>query len=93
MKTYESKFTEQDCTYMRELIWKNALDLFKKRKGQSASSIIKMQRKFINELYLKGGKNSNKYKSVELLQNYFKNPNKHLAEQIFYNTIRKKTLI
>lgn len=92
MKIYECKFTEQDRSYMRELIWKNALDLFEKRNGQSASSIIKMQRRFINELYLKGGKNSNKYKSVELLQNYFKNPNKLLAQQIFYNSILKKTL-
>jgi hypothetical protein len=81
------KYTEQERTYHRELIWHNALDLFEKRKGLSHKSIIKSQKSLINNLNILG---KNKYKSIEVLDNYFKNPNKHLAEQIFYNTISKK---
>lgn len=81
------KYTEQERTYHRELIWKNALDLYEKRKGLSHKSIIKSQKSLINNLNILG---KNKYKSIEVLDNYFKNPNKQLAEQIFYNTISKK---
>ncbi len=83
------KTCEQDRTYYRELIWKNALDLFEKRKGMSQKSIIKSQKTFINSFQLRG-KYHNKYKSVQILENYFKNPNKLLGEQIFYNTIYNK---
>lgn len=81
------KFTEQDRTYHRELIWNNVLELFEKKKSLSEKSIIKCQKRLINNLNVLG---KNKYKSVEVLNNYFKNPNKLLAEQIFYNTINKK---
>lgn len=82
-----TKLTEQDHVYHRELIWQNALDLFNKKNGLTHISIIKSQKKFINNLNINGKK---KYKSIEVLNNYFKNPNKLLAEQIFYNTIYKK---
>lgn len=82
-----TKFTEQERTYHRQLIWQNVLDLFEKRNGLTHKSIIKSQRNFINNLNIIG---KNKYKSIEILNNYFKNPNKLLAEQIFYNTINKK---
>lgn len=80
--------TEQDRTYFRELIWKNAIELFEKRKGMSHNSILKSQRKFINSFNLNGYRN--KYKTVELLNTYFKSSNKLLAEQVFYNTVFKK---
>ena len=82
--------TEQDRTYYRKLIWENALELFEKRKGMSEKSIIKTQNKFINNFNIKGGKKSNKYKTIELLKNYFRSSNKPLAEQIFYNSVLKK---
>jgi len=81
-----TKFTEQECTYHRELIWQNVLELFEK-KYLTQKSIIKSQKKFINSLNING---KNKYKSIEILSNYFNNPNKLLAEQIFYNTLNKK---
>ena len=84
------KITEQDYTYFRELIWKNALDLFEKRKTMTPNSIIKIQRKYINNFNIKGGNKSNKYITVDLLNTYFNSLNKPLAEQVFYNTVLKK---
>ena len=81
------KFTEQEYSYQRELIWQNTLDLFEKRNSYTVKSLIKIQKKYINNLNIIG---KNKYKSIEVLNNYFNNPNKLLAEQIFYNTIKKK---
>lgn len=81
------KYTEQERSFHRELVWQNALDLFEKRNGQTHKSVIKSQKSFINNFNILG---KNKYKSIEVLNNYFKNPNKFLAEQIFYNTINKK---
>ena len=81
-----TKLTEQERTYHRELIWANVLELFGK-KNLTQKSIIKSQKKFINSLNIIG---KNKYKSIEILNNYFNNPNKLLAEQIFYNTLYKK---
>lgn len=82
-----TKFTEQEKTYHRQLIWNNVLDLFQKKNSLTHKSIIKSQKTLINNLNILG---KNKYKSIEVLNNYFKNPNKLLAEQIFYNTINKK---
>ena len=82
-----TKFTEQEKTYHRQLIWNNVLDLFEKKNSLTHKSIIKSQKTLINNLNILG---KNKYKSIEVLNNYFKNPNKLLAEQIFYNTIYKK---
>ena len=83
-----TKFSEQDRTFHRELIWKNALDLFENRKGMTHLSIIRSQKKFINTFHLPPSKN--KYKSVQILNNYLMNPNKLIAEQVFYNTMKKK---
>ena len=80
-------FTEQERTYLRYLIWKNAQDLFEKKNHLNHKSIIKSQRNFINNINVLV---KNKYKSIEVLNNYFKNPDKYLAEQIFNNTIIKK---
>lgn len=43
-----------------------------------------MQKKYINNLELTG---KNKYKSLIVFDNYFKSKDKHLAEQVFWNTI------
>lgn len=85
-----SKLTEQERTFLRELVWKNALDLFEKKEGLTSKSMIKIQKRFINDLNITG---KNKYKTIEILNNYFKNPDHFLAEQIFYNTINKKIMI
>jgi hypothetical protein len=87
------KTIEQDRSYFRELIWKNALDLFERRSGMTPGSILKTQRKFINSFNLKhGNKNDRriKYKTVELLDTYFKSSNEKLAEQVFYNSVLKR---
>ena len=81
------KIIEQDKVYHRQLTWENALDLFNKKNGMTHKSIIKSQHKFINKLNING---KNKYKSIETLNNYFLNPNKHLAEQTFLCTLSKK---
>ncbi len=81
---------EQDYAYYRELIWKNALYLFENKHNYSNNYIIKNQIKYINSFNLKGNNKNNKYKSVQILKNYFNNSNKLLAEQIFINTIIKK---
>ena len=81
------KFTEQDKSYIRELVWKNAVELFEKKKSMSPNVILKTQKRLINKYNILG---KNKYKSVKVLENYFKNPNKHLAEQIFWNTVYHK---
>lgn len=82
-----SKYTEQDRTYHRELIWQNAVDLFNQKQGMTNKSIIKSQKKFINSFEMNC---KNKYKTLDILNNYLKNPNKHLGEQIFWNTVNKK---
>lgn len=84
----ENKYSEQDCTVFRTLIWNNAVNLFEKRKQMSNTSIVKAQKKYINNFNT--FHNKNKYKSIDILNNYFKNPNKHIAEQIFWNTVSKK---
>lgn len=84
------KVTEQDRTYYRELIWKNALELFEKRNVLPQNAIINSQMRYINSFSLKGSKKSNKYKTIELLNTYFKSSNKLLATQVFYNTVLKK---
>lgn len=83
-----NKLSEQEKSYCRVLIWKNACDLFEKRNSMPSSIILKMQKRFINNYNLYG---KNKYKSIKVLDDYFKNPNKHLAEQIFWNTMYNKT--
>lgn len=83
-----NKLSEQEKSYCRELVWKNAQGLFEKRNSMPSSVIIKMQKRLINSYGIIG---KNKYKSVLVLENYFKNPDKHLAEQIFWNTMYNKT--
>ena len=80
-------YTEQENVYLRKLCWQNVLELFNKKKNMSSKSIIKSQIKLINSYHIIG---KNKYKTVKVLQNYFNNPNKELAEQIFWNTIKDK---
>ena len=82
-----TKLTEQELSYHRELIWQNAYYLYKKKSGLTHKSLIKSQKSFINSL---GTLGKNKYKSIDILNNYFKNPDKELAEQIFISTICKK---
>jgi hypothetical protein len=82
-----SKYTEQDRTYYRELIWRNALDLFNNKKNKTDKFIINSQKKYIDSFNMNY---KNKYKSLDILNNYFKNPDKNLGEQIFWNTINKK---
>ena len=88
-KKVSTKLSEQDKTLIRELIKENAIDLFNKRKGMTQNSIIKAQKKFIHSFNTFNGKNkTNKtYKTINILNNYFCNPNKLMAEQIFWNTI------
>jgi len=80
-------FTGQDRAYHNELIWKNLVNLFNKKQGLTIKSFIKSQKKFIHNLNLNG---KNKYKTIEIIKNYYNNPNKYLAEQIFWNTINNK---
>ena len=82
-----NKLSEQEKSYFRELVWKNAQGLFEKRNSMPPSIILKMQKRLINSYDIIG---KNKYKSVLVLENYFKNPDKHLAEQIFWNTMYNK---
>ena len=58
-----SKYTEQDRTYHRELIWQNAIDLFNQKQGMTNKSIIKSQKKFINSFEI-NCKNKYAYYSV-----------------------------
>lgn len=81
------KYTQQDRSYHRELIWKNAIELFQKRNNMNSKSILRTQRSFINNLDVTG---KNSYKTIDVLNNYFKNLNKNLAEQVFWNTVLKK---
>jgi len=91
MKNYKVyNYKEQTNSYYRQLIWENALSLFEKKSGMTEKSIIKAQKKFINSFDSIKGKN--KYKTIEVLNNYFKNPNKLLATQIFWNTFNKKNI-
>lgn len=84
---YNRTYSPQDRTYHRELVWKNAVKLFEKRNGMTPKSIINTQKAFIHNLQLSG---KNKYKTIDILQNYLKNPNKIIAEQIFWTSIYSK---
>ena len=81
------KYTPQDRSYHRELIWKNSISLFEKRNIMTSKSILHSQHSFINSLELK---EKNRYKTVHILDNYFKSKDKGLGEQIFWNTVLKK---
>jgi len=86
MKTFKA-ISAQDKTYLRKLSWENVVELFNKKNYMSYKSIIKSQIRFLNLNNIDG---KNRFKTIIVLENYFKNPNKHLAEQIFWNTIKKK---
>ncbi len=81
-------YTEQEKIELRKLCWENVIDLFNKKKSMPPKTIIKTQIKLLNKYKIIG---KNKYKTVKVLQNYFNNPNKELAEQIFWNTVKNKT--
>ena len=81
------KLTREDIDYRRELVWLNALNLFNQKNNYTLKSIIKAQKKYIHRLNLLG---KNKYKSVNVLYNYFKNPDKNISETIFHMTINTK---
>lgn len=84
------KYTPQDCSYHRELIWENAVKLFEKRNNMTSKSILRSQRTFINNFQLMG---KNRYKTIEILNNYFKSKDKELGKQVFWNTVLKKVKI
>jgi len=84
------KYTTQDRSYHRELIWENAIKLFEKRNIMTQKSILRSQRAFINYMELNG---KNRYKTIDILNNYFKSKDKGLGEQIFWNTVLKKVKI
>ena len=79
--------TEQEKTYLRELLWINVVKLFGKKNTMNPKTIINLQKKLVNSYNILG---KNKYKTVNVLVNYFNNPNKALSEQIFWNTIKNK---
>ncbi len=81
------KYTPQDRSYHRELIWENAIKLFEKRNSMTSKCILRSQRAFINNLELIG---KERYKTVNVLNNYFKSKDKGLGEQVFWNTVLKK---
>ena len=81
------KYTPQDRSYHRELIWENAVKLFEKRNSMTPKCILRSQRAFINGLELTG---KNRYKTVDILDNYFKSKDKELGKQVFWNTVLKK---
>ena len=81
------KYTPQDCSYHRELIWENTVKLFQNRNSMSSKSILRSQYSFINGLECKG---KNRYKTVDVLNNYFKTKDKNIGEQVFWNTVLKK---
>ena len=84
------KYTPQERSYHRELIWENAVKLFEKRNSMTSKCILRSQRAFINCLELTG---KNRYKTVDILNNYFKSKDKNLGEQVFWNTVLKKVKI
>ena len=84
------KYTPQDRSYHRELIWENAVKLFEKRNSMTSKCILRSQRAFINRLELTG---KNRYKTIEILNNYFKSKDKELGKQVFWNTVLKKVKI
>lgn len=81
------KYTPQERSYHRELIWKNAIELFQKRNSMNSKCILRTQRSFINNLQVTG---KNRYKTIDILNNYFKSKDKYLGEQVFWNTVLKK---
>ena len=81
------KYTPQDCSYHRELIWENTVKLFQNRNSMSSKSILRSQYSFINGLECTG---KNRYKTVDVLNNYFKTKDKNIGEQVFWNTVLKK---
>ena len=84
------KYTPQDHSYHRELIWENTIKLFEKRNNMTSKSILRSQRTFINNFQLMG---KNRYKTIEILNNYFKSKDKELGKQVFWNTVLKKVKI
>lgn len=62
------KYTPQDRSFHHTLIWENAVKLFEKRNIMSSKCILRSQRSFINNLELIG---KNRYKTINVLENYF----------------------
>ena len=83
------KCAEYDRIYHRELIWRNAYELYKRRSGLTAKTIIKQQIRYINSFDFEG---KNKYKSVDCLRQYLHTGelSKGIAEQTLLNTFSRK---
>lgn len=84
-------YSEVDRIYHRELIWRNSLDLFKKRVSLGADVIIRMHKKYINSFNLNG---KNKYKSLDCLRQalHTKESCEGLAHDVFVNTANRKIM-
>ena len=84
------KVSEQDRIYHRELIWIHLLDCFNTNEQLTDDALLKRHKKYINTFSVNS---KNKYHTVNILNNYLKNPNKPLAKQIFLSTISKKITV
>lgn len=82
------KYAECDRIYHRELIWRNAYELYKRRGSLTPKTIIKLQTYYINSLNIQG---KNKLKSVDCLRQYLHTDErvKGVAEQAFLNTLSR----
>ena len=81
------KVSEQDRIYHRELIWIHLLNCFNTNEQLTDDVLLKRHKKYIDTFLINS---KNKYHTVDILNNYLKNPNKPMGKQIFWNTISKK---
>lgn len=92
------KVTEQERAYQRQLIWNNAFNILMEVKSnknykftdENINILLRKQKRFIHNTDIYG---KNKYKSIKILDTYLKSKDKHLAEQVFLNTLKNKTHI
>ena len=83
------KYTEQELTLIRKMIWENAYELFLNYNlSDNKKSIIKRHKKFINSFGISWG--TKKFKSLQILNTFLNSKNKALACQQFNNSIIKK---
>lgn len=82
---------EIDYQYARDECWFNMIECINRfeMKKNSKASIEILHKKFIHKMNLQG---KHKYKTLDILHNYFSNPDPISSRIIFVNTLNKRML-
>lgn len=86
-----SKRTEHECQDARDECWFDMIEcinLFETKK-ETTERMERLHKKFIHKMNVRG---KQKYKTLDVLHNYFANPDPKSSKIILMNTLNKRML-